>query len=51
MLRMIPYNPREGVVLPKLKKYKAKVYDTDMIHKLLEVTKGTDCTYSCCFLL
>ena len=42
VLHMIPYNPCEGVVLPKLKKYKAKVYDTDMIHHLLEVAKGTD---------
>ena len=42
VLHMIPYNPCEGVVLPKLKKYKAKVYDTNMIHKLLEVAKGTD---------
>jgi hypothetical protein len=31
-LRMIPYNPCEGVVLPKLKRYKAKVYDVNMIH-------------------
>ncbi len=42
ILRMIPFNPCEGVVLPKLKRYKAKVYDLDMIHKLLEVAKDTD---------
>ena len=37
ILRMIPFNPCEGVVLPKLKRYKAKVYDLDMIHHLLDV--------------
>lgn len=42
VLRMIPYNPCEGVVLPKLKRYKAKVYDITNIHKLLEITKDTD---------
>ena len=41
-LRMIPFNPCEGVVLPKLKRYRAKVYDVKMIHNLLEVAKGTD---------
>lgn len=42
VLRMAAYNPCEGVVLPKLKKYKAKVYDVDMIHTLLETAKDTD---------
>ena len=42
ILRMIPFNPCEGVVLPKLKRYKAKVYDIKMIHKLLDVAKDTD---------
>lgn len=42
VLRMIPYNPCEGVVLPKRKKYKAKVYDLEMIHKLLDIATGTD---------
>ena len=42
VLRMIPYNPCEGVVLPKLKRYKAKVYDVNMIHTVLDVAKGTD---------
>ena len=42
VLRMIPYNPCEGVTLPKIKRYKAKVYDVEMIHKLLDVAKGTD---------
>lgn len=42
VLRMISFNPCEGVVLPKLKRYKAKVYDITNIHKLLELTKGTD---------
>ena len=41
-LRKIPYNPCEGVVLPKLKRYRAKVYDGEMIHRLLEIAKGTD---------
>ena len=42
ILRMIPFNPCEGVVLPKLKRYKAKVYDVKMIHNLLDVAEGTD---------
>ena len=42
ILRMIPFNPCEGVVLPKLKRYKAKVYDLEMIHRLLDVAKGTE---------
>ena len=42
VLRMIPYNPCEGVVLPKLKRYKAKVYDPNMIHQVLDVARGTD---------
>ena len=41
-LRMIPYNPCEGVVFPKLKRYKAKVYDINMIHTLLDTAKGTE---------
>lgn len=41
-LRKIPYNPCEGVVLPKLKKYRAKVYDIGMINQLLDIAKGTD---------
>lgn len=39
---MIPYNPCEGVVLPKRKKYKAKVYDLPMIQNLLDIATGTD---------
>lgn len=42
VLRMVPYNPCEGVSLPKVKRYKAKVYDITNIHKLLEIAKGTD---------
>lgn len=42
VLRMIPYNPCEGVSLPKVKRYKAKVYNITNIHKLLEIAKGTD---------
>ncbi len=41
-LLMFPYNPCEGVVLPKLKRYKAKVYDLKMIHQLLDTAEGTD---------
>ena len=40
--RLIVYNPCEGVVLPKLKKYRAEVYDTKMIHKLLDISYGTE---------
>lgn len=40
-LRMIPYNPCEGVVLPKLKRYKAQVYDVREITDLLTIAKGT----------
>lgn len=42
VLRMIPFNHCEGVALPKLKRYKAKVYDLEMIHKLLSVSENTD---------
>lgn len=42
VLRYIPFNPCEGVVLPKLKKYRAKVYDNQMIHTLLDTASGTD---------
>ena len=41
-VRLIPYNPCEAVELPKLKKYRANVYDTEMIQRLLDVTQGTD---------
>lgn len=42
VLRMIPFNPCEGVVLPKLKKYKADVYDVNMMHHILDIAKDTD---------
>ena len=42
VLRMVPYNPCEGVTLPKLKRYKAKVYNVQMIHHLLDIAEGTD---------
>lgn len=42
VLRYIAYNPCEGVVLPKLKKYRAQVYDQKLIHQLLDMTRGTD---------
>ena len=42
VLRMIPYNPCEGVSLPKVKRYQAKVYNITNIHKILELAQGTD---------
>ena len=42
VLRMIAHNPCEGVSLPKVKRYKAKVYNVTNIHKLLELAQGTD---------
>ena len=41
-LRLIPYNPCEAVELPKLKKYRAKVYPIEMIHTLLDTAMDTD---------
>ncbi len=41
-LRLIPYNPCEAVELPKLKKYRANVYPTEMIHTVLDTAKDTD---------
>jgi len=41
-IRLIPYNPCEGVSLPKIKKYKAEVYPPEMIHNLLDTVMGTD---------
>lgn len=40
--RLIPYNPCEGVTLPKRKKYKATIYPPKMIQKVLDTAKGTD---------
>ena len=40
--RLIPYNPCEGVVLPRLKKYRAEIYPPKMIHDLLETAKGSN---------
>lgn len=40
-LRLIPYNPCEAVELPKLKKYRAKVYSPTMIQALLNKAKNT----------
>ena len=42
LLRMIPYNPCEGVVLPKLQKYQAQVYNQKEIDMLLKLARGTD---------
>ena len=41
-LRMIPYNPTAGVVLPKREKYTAEIYDKAEVDKMLNVAKGTD---------
>lgn len=41
-LRLIPYNPCEAVELPRLKKYRANVYPTEMIHTVLDTAMGTD---------
>ena len=41
VLRMLPYNPCVGTVLPKLKRPKSKVYDTADIQRALDETKGT----------
>ncbi|MBQ4528300.1 MAG: site-specific integrase [Clostridia bacterium] len=41
-IRLIPYNPCEGVSLPKRKRYKAEVYSPKMMYSLLDEAKGTD---------
>ncbi len=41
-IKLIPYNPCEGVALPKLKKYRAQVYSTETIQALLDAVDGTD---------
>lgn len=42
VLRMLPFNPCDGVELPKLIKYEAKVYNKWEIKDLLDAAKGTD---------
>lgn len=42
VLRMLPFNPCDGVELPKLIKYQAKVYNKWQIKNLLDAAKGTD---------
>lgn len=42
VLRMLPYNPCEGVVLPKPQKYKATIYTVQEMNHLLDVARGTD---------
>lgn len=42
VLRMIPYNPCAGVELPKLEKYRGKIYDNDEMAKALKIAKDTD---------
>ncbi|MBQ8837512.1 MAG: tyrosine-type recombinase/integrase [Clostridia bacterium] len=42
ILRMIPYNPCEGTVLPKLVKHQDKVYDNAEIREVLKKAEDTD---------
>ena len=42
VLGMLPYNPCEGVVLPKPQKYKATIYTVQEMNHLLDVARGTD---------
>lgn len=42
VLHMLPYNPCEGVNLPKLQKYQAQIYDKDEISDMLEAASGSD---------
>lgn len=42
VLRMLPYNPCEGVVLPKATKYQATIYTVQEMNHLLSVARGTD---------
>lgn len=41
-LRMIPYNPCSGVVLPKIEAYNAIVYDSKEMQMALNAAKGSD---------
>lgn len=41
VLRMLPYNPCVGTVLPKLKRPKVNVYNPTEIQQLLKATHGT----------
>ena len=42
ILRMLPFNPCEGVVLPKLVKQDAAVYNKSQSRMVLNAAKGTD---------
>lgn len=42
VLQMIKSNPCVGVVLPKMKRYQAKVYSSTDVNNLLALAKGTD---------
>lgn len=42
VLGLINKNPCENVILPKVKKYEAKIYDESGIRRLIECAKGTD---------
>ena len=40
-LKMLPYNPCEGVVLPKVEEYNAEILSDDEIKATIEAAKGT----------
>lgn len=40
--KMISENPCEDIILPPIKKYKAKVYNVSQVKQILDVAKGTD---------
>ena len=42
ILRMLPYNPCEGTVLPKSVKYKATIYTVKEMNDMLTLARGTD---------
>ncbi len=42
ILRMLPYNPCEGVVLPRVEHFVSEIYDDEEILAVLEIAKGTD---------
>ncbi|MBO7275892.1 MAG: site-specific integrase [Clostridia bacterium] len=42
VLRKLSHNPCEGAVLPKLKRYQAKVYNATQVNNLLNLASDTD---------
>ena len=42
VLRMLPYNPCEGIVLPKKNKYQATIYTVKEMADLLDIARGTN---------